>query len=48
MVTHDVGVRRKMSYEVKRINEEYFDLKTFGASIYGRNKTIIQTKARRL
>ena len=26
MVTHDVGVRRKIHYEVKRIDEDYFDL----------------------
>ena len=26
MVTHDIGVRRKMRYEVKRIDEDYFDL----------------------
>ncbi len=25
MVKHDIGVRRKMLYEVKRIDEEYFD-----------------------
>lgn len=26
MVTHDIGVRPKMHYEVKRIDEDYFDL----------------------
>ena len=26
MVMHDIGVRRKMRYEVKRIDENYFDL----------------------
>ena len=25
MVTHDIGVRRKIRYEVKRIDEDYFD-----------------------
>ena len=28
MVTHDIGVRRKMRYEVKRIDEGYFDLES--------------------
>ena len=26
MVTHDIGVRRKVRYEVKRIDEDYFGL----------------------
>ena len=26
MVKHDIGVRPKMSFEVKRIDEDYFDL----------------------
>ena len=28
MVTHNIGVRRKMRYEVKRIDEGYFDLES--------------------
>jgi restriction system protein len=26
MVKHNIGVRRKTQYEVKRIDEDYFDL----------------------
>ena len=28
MVTHDIGVRRKLRYEVKRIDEGYLDLES--------------------
>ena len=29
MVTHNVGVRQKIKYEIKRLDEDYFDMEDF-------------------